>query len=57
MQHHICNNESSPLLLKQISKKQNKKIKKYIFDVFLLFFNIFLKEFKIQKFIFNAFSF
>jgi hypothetical protein len=23
----------------------------------LLFFNIFLKEFKIQKFIFNAFSF
>jgi hypothetical protein len=57
MQHHICNNESSPILLKQISKKQNKKIKKYIFDVFLLFFNIFLKEFKIQKFIFNAFSF
>jgi hypothetical protein len=57
MQHHICNNESSPLLLKQISKKQNKKIKKYIFDVFLLFFNIFLKEFKIQKFIFNVFSF
>jgi hypothetical protein len=57
MQHHICNNESSPILLKQISKKQNQKIKKYIFDVFLLFFNIFLKEFKIQKFIFNTFSF